>query len=494
MNLPVSKLIDGTKVPPGIHSGVFYAYGDPDDPLRLLVLLADHVAGLLGTNPGPCLDPKASWRNRRDGLEGLLDELHERSDAHVVFSDLDALAPLPQDDWDDRASQRMRQDMFDLVCRAVDRGGWVVLRPSPIARVSKHLAGITALEESEADPIEDPHALAFSPDVRAIARWLVDSGHLRTQDLRYITESVPDPDEHIIAVGYDALLGEQRATARRIQVLRPPSLINGALGPFPIDASHPFGVQRDAIGALRACGFLQTSEDHEHAPVRMPRRIREVVGSHLTFLEGNWVTAAHEWIAEQESTKSAPELLIEAHYHAARAGRIDLAKRTARYYGYELRSLATRMSREHQDFQAAADLFRYLVDEFDATDAYAWEYLGYNLARWDSHDRARGRHSGQILDAYQRAMKLDRNNPLYHGRWLGYLAELGQDIDGWFDQAMAKYALEYGAQGDAISRLTMPVLRGLRRSHRMEHVHRLLTRWRMALEKYAPKVMEQHGE
>lgn len=493
MNLPVSKLIDGTKAPPGIRTGVFYAYGDPDDPLRLLVLLAAHAAERLGTDPGPCLDPRASWRSRRDGLEGLLEALHERSVGNVVLSDLDALAPDPQDDWDDRASQRMREDMFDLVCRAVDRGGWVVLRPSPIARVSKRLAGITAEEESQSDPVEEPRTLAFSPDVRPVARWLVESGHLRAQDLRHITESVPDPDEHIIAIGYDALLGEERVIARRVQVLRPPSLINGAFGPLPFDATHRFGVQRDAVVALRACGFLQTAEDHQHAPVRMPRRIRDVVGSHLAYLEGDWVTDAHEWLAEQGSTTSAPEPLIEAHYHAARAGRIDLAKSTARYYGYELRSLATRMSLERQDFQAAAELFRYLVDGFDATDAYAWEYLGYNLARWDAHDRARGRHGEQILEAYQRAMVLDRSNPLYHGRWLGYLAEIGKDVDDPFDRAMAKYLREYGVQEDAVSRLAMPVFAGLRRAHRMEDVQRILTKWRMALEKYAPKVVERHA-
>jgi len=495
MNLPASRLIDGTKAPPGLHAGVFYAYGDADDPLRLLVLLAGHAAELLGTDPGPCLDRRAPWRTRRDGLEGLLDELHaRRHEAHTVLSDLDALAPAPRDDWDDLASQRMREDMFDLVCRAVDRGGWIVLRPSPIARVSKRLAGIAAVEESEAGPAEEPHALAFSPDVRPIARWLVDSGHLHARDLGHITESVPDPDEYLIAIGYDALVGEQREVARRIQILRPPSLVNGSFGPLPFDGRHQFGVRRDAIDTLRACGFLQCADDGPNAPVRMPRRIRELVGSHLASLDGDWAAAAHRWLAEQGSGASAPAPLIEAHHHAARAGSIELTKRTARYYGFELRSLATQLSRERQDFRAAAELFRYLVDEFDPTDAYAWEYLGYNLALWDAHEHARGRHRDQILDAYQRAMTLDRSNPLYHGRWLGYRAELGHDVVDPFDHAMAKYVREYAVQEDAVSWFARPVLDGLRRARRTDDIQRLLARWRMALEKYAPKLVDRHAE
>jgi hypothetical protein len=493
MNPPVSMLIDGTKVPPGAHAGVFYVYGEPDDPLRLLVLLANHVADLLGTDAGPCLDRRAPWRARRDGLAGLFDELRRHDHAYVVLSDLDALAPTSRDDWDDPGSHRMREDMFDLVCRAVDRGGWVVLRPSPIARVSKRISGIAAIEETDAGPIADPNTLAFSPDVRPIAQWLVQSGQLRTRDLRHITESVNDPDEHIIAIGYDSLLHEQRVVARRIQILRPPSPINGTFGPLPWGVANRFGVPREAIDALRARGFLQSAEDRSSAPVRMPRRIRELVGSHLPYLDGEWAIAAHQWIA-QRGLDTSPEQLIEAHYHAARSGSIELTKQTARYYGYELRSLATQASRDRQDFAGAAELFRYLVDEYDATDAYTWEYLGYNLARWDAKDRARGRHRDQILDAYQRAFRLDRSNPLYHGRWLGYRAEIGHDVDDHFDRAIAKYLREYGVQEDAVSRFTMPVLDGLRRANRVEDHRRALTRWRQALEKYAPNVVARHAE
>ena len=118
MALPQSRVVDGIRAPTLTGARVLHAYGVPDDPLRLLVLLAEHLVTLLGNadGAGPCFDPRAEWRAKREALSGLLDRLRQRHGAvFVVLVDLDALLPSSESGWDDPLTHRMQVEMFDLV-------------------------------------------------------------------------------------------------------------------------------------------------------------------------------------------------------------------------------------------------------------------------------------------------------------------------------------------------------------------------------------------
>jgi tetratricopeptide (TPR) repeat protein len=489
MGLSRSRIINGIEPPAGAGGArIFHAYGDRDDPIRLLVLLANHAAGLLGVDAKQCLDPKAAWRKKRDELDDLLDGIQGRDGTFAVLVDLDALAPAPRDPWEDPAIHRMQTDMFDLLCRAIDRGGWLVVRPSPGAMVSERLSAVPTEESSdEAASIESD---ALAPDVRPVARWLMASGRLGERDLRHIIESEPSPNDYVVSLGLDGLPTPAIESARRIAILRPPSSVNGALGPFAWGSGKSdFELDRASIESLRNCGFLQSMRGSSHVELRMARCVRSEVGPAPL----DWSERAHSWLAKRDRDATDPERLIEAHHHAVRSGDMGLAKATAKLHGYELRALATARSRELDDFQGAAELFRYVVDAFDPTDAYSWEYLGYNLARWDRQDEIFGRHYEEIREAYRRAHELDPNNPLYHGRWLGFQAECRLDVSSELQRGIFKYLRDYEAHEDAVSLFAMPVLDGLRRSKRSEELEGFIAKWHPVLERYAPKTLEKHG-
>jgi hypothetical protein len=489
MALPESRVVNGSRAPTadaGIR--VFHAYGEPDDPLRLLVLLAEHVASLQGLSASRCLDPTAAWRSKRDELDDLLDGLWSYDHTFAVIVDLDALAPTPRNDWEDPLTHRMQADIFDLICRAIDRGGWIVVRPSPAATVSERLSAIVA-EETSSD-IASIDTLVLAPDVRPMAQWLVTHGRLLGGDLQRILESESHPNDRILSLACSDLTPQARQLAQRVSILRPPFSVNGAFGPFSWGSTNgDFEVSREGAEDLCDRGLLQEDRAGSHIMMRMPRNVRHEVGS----AHADWTERAHRWLAERDQDTTNTEEIIEAHYHAARSGNLELAKKTAKIYGYELRMLATHLSRE-RDFKGAAELFLYLVENFSSTDAYAWEYLGYNLARWDQQVEFFGRHHDEIRQAYLRAHELDPNNPLYHGRWLGFQAECRIDISGELSRGIAKYLRDYGAREDAISWFTMPVLDGLQRSKRATDLDDLISRWRPVLEKHAPRVLEKHSK
>lgn len=490
MGLPPSRIINGVRALDTDDARVFHAYGEPDDPLRLSVLLTEHAAGLLKKDPDPCLDPRASWQTRCDALGDLFDELRAHDRPIGVLVDLDALAfaPTPRDAWEDPLTPRMQMDIFHLICQSVERGGWILVRPSPTPDVSKRLAGI---------PIEEPSeeirniSLAFSPETRPISNWLLAKNQLREQELLRIINTEHDPDDYITAMGYEALPQTAREAAQQIQVLRPPCVVNGSFGPFPwgADASK-FQVDRSEVQFLCKSGFLQQASSGTTTTMRMHRHARRVISRRLPLLRAGWTIDAHRWLGEQDKGTNV-ERLIEAHYHAARSGHVDLALKTARFYGYELRALATALSRDQRDYKNAAMIFQHVIDHFEPTDAYAWEYLGFNLALWDVEDDRRGRHQGEVLEAYHRAYELDGNNPLYHGRWMGFRAELKQDIEIEFDRAVAKYLNAYGERGDALSRFVMPVFDGLTRSRRHRDREHLLSKWQTVFKRCCPKVLDK---
>jgi hypothetical protein len=286
---------------------------------------------------------------------------------------------------------------------------------------------------------------------------------------------------------------DARETARRLHVTRGPNAANGTLGPFhwSDDPHDGLEVKRTDVELLLRAGFL--CHDNEAAPAElvMPRRVRELLSVHADALDAELVTGLHAQLsADTAFHQRTKEQQIEIHHHAARAGDLERVRSTALYYGFELRSLATRLSRDRK-FEDAAALFRELVQEFDREDPYAWEYLGFNLALGDKQARKPGDRATEILAAYEMAHRLDRKNPLYHGRHLGYRAERGYPVGSEVRSAIQHYA-ERGDAGELVSWFLMPVMDGLFRAHRHAERDAILGEWHTLLEWCAPKVLEKH--
>jgi hypothetical protein len=147
----------------------------------------------------------------------------------------------------------------------------------------------------------------------------------------------------------------------------------------------------------------------------MRRRARDVFAMHANALEVDVVRSLHGELAKDvQFAERTVEEKIEVHHHAARAGDLTRVRETADFFGLELRALATKISVVEHDYEGAAKLFRDLVEQFDKTDAYAWEYLGFNLARADKKAKQVRKHDDEILRAYREAHTLDKKNPLYH--------------------------------------------------------------------------------
>jgi hypothetical protein len=495
-----SKIVLGNleAAPPG--TALLFPFGDRDDPQRLAVLLAERLASSFPDSAEilrkarTCLSPRTSWRDRRILLGDALALATEQHTGHfVALADIDALAPQGTEDWSADRSLAMRQDLYKVVLEAVERGGWLVFRSSPERKVSADLACLD-VEESYAPEPENlaypEEANPFAPEVRPFAAWLTQRGALRPKDLSRIVADVEDFDAHLIDLAYDALPPTARDTGKLLSALRPPQHVNGALGPMAYAGERPTetAVPRAAVAALRASGFLQPSV--EASTLRMPRLGRDLLGRFSHLGTGSELQRLHGRLAGEAIEGKTASVQLEIHHHAVLSRNVDLAKHTAIFYGTELRDLATQLSfdaqREHNraKFARAAELFEYVVSTFDGNDAYAWEYLGYNLAR--ASDAA---HRQRILRAYETAHRLWPDNPLYHGRLLGFRGQLGQDVVADFASWFDRYLNKFGDEAEAVSFFAEAVLKGLRRGDENEQVARIVARKRALLERFAPRAL-----
>jgi len=336
----------------------------------------------------------------------------------------------------------------------------------------------------------------FAPDVQPLAMWLVDSGRLPKNRLSDVLEDTKDPGEYILRIVYDALPEGAREAGRKLQVNRAPSRLNGGFGEFrwADEPTKALDVNRVDVATLQRVGLLGKDDTQAPADLVMPRLAREMFALHARALEPELVRTVHEGLSLDPGFDNLPkEQQIEVHHHAARAGNLERTRQTALYYGFELRPLATQLSRMNHDHDGAAKLFRELVTHFDADDAYAWEYLGYNLALADKSARQSGKRAAEILEAYEHAHRLDGKNPLYHGRYLGYRAERDMPISSEVRRALQYYA-ERSDAGNFVSWFIMPVLDGLRRAGRNAERSKLIAEWRALFEWCAPRVLEKHSE
>jgi hypothetical protein len=390
---------------------------------------------------------------------------------------------------------------FDLIRDAIADGGWVVLRTAPNERVTAALAEANVAmrdEDPSADTSGDVECVALralQPECQRMARWLVAEKGLRWHDIEQIVTSVREPSEDIVRIAYDQLQAHTRRTARVLATIRAPNHVNGRFGQLAWgDTSASWSVTRDAVGELRHSGFLQSDDALADGEIRMPRTGRQFVSTQASAIEGDLLLSLHEKLASIDNFAAlSPEAQIEAHYHAAHSENVELAKRTARFYGTELSHLATRLSLAGK-YGDAASLFEHVVGTFDATDAYAWEYFGYNLARcdWKSHEK--GRHEDQIRRAYEQAHTLAPWNALYHGRWLGYRAERGENIQYEIEHALPRYLQRsQDLFDDAASHFIEAVFDGLRRGRQLLVRDAIRARWSTRLEEVAPRALSKHS-
>ncbi|MFT3774831.1 MAG: hypothetical protein QM820_56505 [Minicystis sp.] len=499
MSLPRSILLARPVVPATANDvRTVRAYGEPDDPVRILVILADHLRTRLPERRDAvdtCLDRRAAWRTRVGALRELLAAMKGFDAPYAALVDPDALAPASRPGWEDRTAHRMREDIRKAIFDSIDAGGWLVAQPQPTALVSEELDQIDLEPEKPTGEVEPEFAI-FPPDVQMLARWLVTTRRLPREALEDIVEDAKDPGQHILRIAYDALPEGAREAGRRLHVTRVPSARNGMLGPFrwaDTTPSGPLEVAARDVDVLEAA-FILRADDARHPGDRlMARRVRKLFATHAAALESDLIQGLHQVLAKDaDFERRTAEEQIEIHHHAARAGDLKRVRETALYFGFELRTLATQVSRVHQDYELAASLFHDLVEEYDKTDAYAWEYLGFNLALADKKSKKVGQRASRILEAYGKAHALDKKNPLYHGRYLGYRAERGYPVMDEVNAAMAKYA-ERSDAGDFVSWFAMPVLDSLFRGGRHADRKQILDAWGTLLEWSAPGVLEKHG-
>ena len=363
-----------------------------------------------GRTPERCLAPTATWRQRHTSLRDAIALTTERFGSSrsfvpfVAFVDLDALAPRGHDDWRSDRSFMMSSDIYRLVLDAVEQGGWFVYRTCPTTAVSADLADmdVEVTYPGESDDVEELRP--FAPEVRPTAAWLVQRGVVGRRDLSRIVTDVGNFDAHVIDLAYGALSTSARDAGKLLSAVRPPQRANGAFGAFDYADGPPTArtLSHRTAHELRESGFLQA--DTTGCELRMPRLVRDALARFATMGVTSELEQLHKKLAVQSLEGLPTEQKIEIHHHAVLAGDVGRAKETARFYGADLRALATdigldakRLKRDNRPnsaaklFREAADLFEYIVEHFDAQDAYAWEYHGYNLAhrRHDPADRER---------------------------------------------------------------------------------------------------------
>jgi hypothetical protein len=153
---------------------------------------------------------------------------------------------------------------------------------------------------------------------------------------------------------------------------------------------------------------------------------------------------------------------------------VQRALETARFYGSDLRLLAVDLGKHERRHREAADLFRFITDRFDQHDAYAWEYLGYNLEAAHHGELPPERATKEIRSAYHRACDISRSNPLYRGRELAFRALCGERIA----RDLIRYAKFFAGpsfSGDAVGYLAERPLGRLRKLGAHEELQAIIS-------------------
>jgi hypothetical protein len=425
------------------------ALGAEDDHLRLAALIAADLreAGADPEAANVCLSAQSSWGSRREALKKLLNSALAKDRS---VADIDALYQSPSDYqlWDDRQFQRERAELFDDLIEAGVRHAWVFRRPNPHSRVTARLR-----ERDVAVPAEDggldPYLRPIIPELRAAARNLVAKGFAKPADLDSFAKSNGPRllSHHVIRLADARVSVEGRDTALRLSLLRPAQPLNGSLGVLPLGGNSAHAIRREMVDELVEFGLL----DRNGGFVQMPRSVRVFYSAVAEGTNDIDARSAHSWITRQLAAQDSIRAKTERHYHAIGSHDVEEAFASASYYATDTRFLGVWLSRmgrfNDANYLRAADVFARLLD-IDVDDSYAWEYWAFN-ARWGSAPWTRTSPAvrDDIRQAFLKAWALeklraghDAANPLYHGRWLGFRAECGEDVMPEFRAGIALYS------------------------------------------------------
>lgn len=453
---------------------VVTCYGDPDDHLRVVVELANALrhdtvdAEALAV----CLDSTSPWRSasdrcgRLEAFIALLSSVRPQDrDTIACIVDPDALDVAPQASalWDDASARRERAELLDALVRAGQRGGWVFVRPWPRLSLSLRLDFTDLVGD------DGPNHDGAPPGASTLRRWLVEAAGLPRARL----EALEEGEEHLGEALTDAALDELCPSALRalvtLSTLRRDFAINGACGPFDWGDAGPESVERDGTKRVHDAGLLLPSQTPGR--IRVSRVLRQRLDARMTSTQRSARRLTHAALAHGSGAPSIPSVL-ERHFHAVQAADLDVALETALYYGSDLREIARDLSFQGRYSEAAA-IYRAIVERFDADDAYAWEYLGYNLMR--AHEAHDAEILDRIEDAYAAAHRLARTNPLFHGRLIALRLEHRGASLAEADQICGLYRAQAGTLGR--DWFGWQVVMALRRSGRRDEGDAFQTAW-----------------
>lgn len=457
-------------------------FGQPDDHLRLVTLLADRL-GERGDQDcaAVCSSRDEPWPRRRDAFRFLLDRC-ERRRIPLYVVDPDALAVEARssdgsagtDDqpaaerarharqWDDHTLAQQRAEALDDIIAHVGKSERsLFLRPAPDEQISRRLSQLNWDVElsdeivSAAEARPDPEAwtallMTLPPACRMLALGSLDDDEIDSRKLI-------DP-QLLLKRAWRRLTPSAARDARVTATLRGRQAVNGHYGPLLIKRGvHPDPkLDPRTCNRLRVAGWLTNTIDHQgREALWMQRPVRTFVRDQET--DTGLVMRVHRFLAERDIERQSLSERLETHHHAVCSGDVKRAIDTAVHYTGHLRQLAIRLS-EDGAYGEAMRVYRFIL-EHDGTDAYAWEYLAYNGA-------LAGHDPTVVLGAFERACELDPTNPLYRGRWLGYRVQLGQDIEADFDQWMRRLAPEGRLDFDKVSYFAEAVLNGVERGLR----------------------------
>lgn len=488
-----SRVIYGSPevVPP--PEAPLYAYGDGDDSMRLTVLLAQQLMpgydATMRDDLARCMNPRAPTVERIDALgRALLVEARAPRGTRALV-DVEALHVAGRESWEGDRSGTLARRLYDVVHHAAERGGWWLYRPGRQGPGDDPLSDLSAESEIAADAA--PEVARFAVELHPVAAALLRRGVVSPSTLRQVCDELPDPDAYLVRVAYDTLSWRAADALRLVSVLRGPQRFNGVLGPLVVRDGEVSaeGVPRGVLDELVASGLLLRGD----GTLRLPGSVRRVLQQTTRHTNAPELLRLHERVAGMPLEGVSDAELLEIHHHAVRAGDVARAKASGRLHGLSLRSLATRLGtqaaeqRDAAGFERAASLFRYVLDHFDPEDAFAWEYLGYNLARARSPGRAE-----EIAEAYRRAHTLWPANPLYHGRLLGFRAELGEEVADEAIRLIDRYAsLSVASDDDRLSYFADAVLGGMERGKRLAQMQRVRVERGALLEASAPRAFER---
>jgi hypothetical protein len=455
---------------------VVHVHGEDDDALRIVAELAAALVSPAATT-SKCLVPSSSWEERQREAAQLLSRERTAAGRTLVVVDPDDLPNETSslDDearWDDRAFVKARHAVRQMLVQHAAQGGNVVfVRSRPTLEVTAELEALgIGSDEDDEDPLAD-----LMPFVRPLARWLLMTGVLDDAALKHWIRTTDEPDlsDLVVHAAWESITSVARAALDRLAVLRGPQALNGVAGPFAIDDSDaPLSVSRRAVDELIASGWLQTPPTGSGR--ELPNALRRFLMPRLR-LTGD-PEPLHAAIVQKalphQATMTVPQA-TEVHHHAVDSGSTDLALRTATFFVNDLRRLAYRLSTAEERYADAAKIYRTIVEN-DPKDAYAHQYLAYNLHK--ANGGAKLAASDEVLRHYECAKSLEPTNPLFVGRWLACRAGRGENVTTELKRQIRRFRINHGK--NAVSFLARTPLSQMPRDQRNE----VAREWRWLLQ------------